>query len=95
MRSFTSPVSPDSNRLIRARSFLQSGDSTKNLGPFALYTDTRNLNLLAQLGAAAANISTAYRERYGIDPGQDAAEVIILFSRQEDYRTYERSEITL
>ena len=95
VRSFTSPVSPDPNRLIRARSFLQSGDSTKNLGPFALYTDTQNLNLLAQLGAAAANISTAYRERYGIDPGQDAAEAIILFSRQEDYRTYERSEITL
>jgi len=63
-------------------------DTPPTLGPFALYTDLSEKRLLTFLDKVASNLPQAYRVRYGLDPGDETLEVVVLFSREEDYRAF-------
>jgi hypothetical protein len=87
--------SPDAAQVARGRGLLRAGGRTLAAGPFALHTDLADERLLADLGAVAANLEAAYRERLALEPLPAAGEAVLLFSREEDYRAFSDSETTL
>lgn len=99
---------PDPELLERALARLggagEAGEvpSPGSLGPYALYTDVDDEELLAYLGRLTGDLHRVYRERYGLDPpdgGSGAAqgppEAVVLFARQEDYLAFAESDVAL
>lgn len=82
------PPRPDPEQLARARGLLQRDARAGKLGSFALHTDARNRRLLRILDQIAARLPQAYSSRYGLDPGTEAGEAVVIFSREKDYRAY-------
>ncbi len=83
---------PDEERLLRARSILDDDIEATRLGPFELFTDVNDAKLLERLSEVATKLPDAYKQRFGLDPGAKATEVIVLFSRHEDYVRFESGE---
>ncbi len=83
---------PDEDRLLRARSILRGDIESSSLGPFELLTDVDDEELLARLSAVAKNLPEAYRQRFGLDPGSQASEVIVIFKSHTDYLRFEAGE---
>jgi hypothetical protein len=83
---------PDDARLAAARRLLAGGGREERVGPYPLYTDVVDPGLLLLLDRAAAGLEDAYRQRYGLRPLPGAAEAVVLFAREEDYRRYLRGE---
>lgn len=80
--------SPDPERLALARGRLAAPEIGGRLGPYLVYTDVRNPARLAFLDRVAGGLEAVYRARYGVDPVGEPAEVVILFSREADYRAF-------
>lgn len=85
-------LKPDEDRLLRARSLLRSVAEPRPLGPFTLYTDVDDEELLTWLGAVAWDVPRAYRERFGLDPGTEVREVLVVFADEASYRRFEAAE---
>jgi len=87
-------LAPDPARLALAREILHltAEEPSGRLGPYPLYTDHPGVELYAFLDRVAAETEAAYVERYGRTPLGEAAEAIVLFTRQEDYRSFQASE---
>jgi len=83
---------PDEARLLRARALLAADSKAVSFGPFTLYTDVDDPQLLRHLASVADNLPIAYRSRYGIDPGADDTDTLVLLAKEEDYREFESSE---
>ncbi len=84
--------SPDPNRLLRARLLIDVDTPASQLGPYALYTDVQNQELLGRFTKIATNLSTAYEERFHLNPGPEDGEVIVLYTAEKAYRTFEAAE---
>ncbi len=85
-----SRTAPDPWRLARAREVLGGEVEAGRLGPFRLYTDLADRDLLRFLGRVAVELPAAYRARYGLDPGPPTGEVVVLFAGEASYREYDR-----
>lgn len=83
---------PDEARLQAARSRLAPPETAARIGPYLLYTDVRDANRLAFLDRVAAGVEAVYRSRYGLSPTGEPAEAVVLFAREEDYRSFLRQE---
>lgn len=87
--------SPDPRRLKRALELFAIPVSVRPLGPFDLYTDIRDEKLLRRLAGVAIHLSAAFSSRFGIDPGVEADEAVIIFAKQADYRAFESDDARL
>ena len=76
---------PDAARLAAARRLLGAEECVARVGPYALYTDSRDAAALLLLDRAAASVEEAYRERYGLAPLGEPAEAVVLFRRRAGY----------
>jgi len=85
-------LGPDDERLLRARSLLNPDAEPRPLGPFTLYTDVKDEELLNWLSAVARDVFRAYRERFGLDPGSQVREVLVVFADETNYRRFEAAE---
>lgn len=85
-------LAPDAARLARARALLGDERPGERLGPYPLYTDHADPHLVAFLGRAAEGVEAAYRQRYGREPLGEAAEAVVLFSREAGYRAFQEGE---
>lgn len=77
---------PDDQRLAAARRYLKGKERAVSAGPYALYTDCRDDQLIAYLDAVAGRLEAFYAERYGVRPVGDAAEAVVLFQSDIAYR---------
>jgi hypothetical protein len=84
--------SPDEVTLLRARSILRDDIEASSLGPFELLTDVDDQELLSRLSAVATNLPEAYRQRFGLDPGSAASELVVIFESHDDYLRFESGE---
>ncbi|MEJ2084528.1 MAG: hypothetical protein P8Y44_02480 [Acidobacteriota bacterium] len=82
----------DDDRLDRARAILGLEIEASRLGPFELFTDVGDPELLAQLSNVATHLSDAYQQRFGLDPGSEASEVVVIFASKADYLLFEAGE---
>ena len=77
------------------------GAEPGRLGPFVLRTDLSDPGLLAFLDRVAADAVGVYRDRYGLEPGlgptsaATAAETVVLFAREADYRAFAEQDVAL
>jgi len=92
LQEISLPLGPDEERLLRARTLLGVDVEPRPLGPFTLYTDVEDENLLDWLSAVAQDVFRAYRERFGLDPGSVTREVLVVFAGEADYRRFEAAE---
>lgn len=83
------PRAPDPRALAAARKLLAGGGAAGHLGPYLLYSDDPDAELLAFLGRVAEGIEETYRERYGLTPLGKPAEAVVLFARHEGYKTFQ------
>jgi hypothetical protein len=81
---------PDRRALEGAIRRLHAPPQPGRLGPFDLFTDTTDQKLLEFLALVVTRLPEAFRARYGLDPGEEAQEAIVIFSREADYRAYAR-----
>lgn len=86
---------PEAERLAAARRLLDGGGRQRAIGPYTVYTDVENEELLAYLGRVAAAVEPAYRARYRQPPVGEAREAMVLFTREEGYRRLQESESRL
>ncbi len=81
------PAPPDSVQLAKAREFLGEGEKHGSLGPYELYTDCQDAELLVKLGKLAEQIEEVYQRRYGLRPLGQAQAAIVLYQSEGSYRT--------
>ncbi len=77
---------PDAERLAAARGYLRGGERVLSLGPYVLYTDSRDDPLIDHLAAVAAQLEADYGSRYGVAPIGTAAEAVVLYQSDIAYR---------
>ncbi len=77
---------PDEETLAAARRYLRGKERAATLGPYALYTDCPDEELLAHLDAVASGLEALYGERYGRRPIGEPAEAVVLFQSDIAYR---------
>jgi hypothetical protein len=71
---------------------MTSRSANGRLGPFALYTDVEDGELLALLDSVAARLDEAYGARYGLGlPRRRARPQIALFAEEADFRALARA----
>jgi len=87
------PREPDAEKLAAAREILGEAEREMRLGPYRLYTDTRDDDLLAFLHPLAASLDQVYFRRYGRVPLGTPREAVVLFDGRGGYRLLQlRSE---
>lgn len=86
---------PDEERLQKARARLAPPETAGRVGPYLLYTDVRDAARLGLLDRVAAGLDAVYRARYGLTPTGEPAEAVVLFAKEEDYRSFLRNETVL
>ncbi|MEM7353699.1 MAG: SH3 domain-containing protein, partial [Acidobacteriota bacterium] len=85
----TSPAAV-AGRLTLAREVLGLGPGKPaTLGPFDLLTDVEDRAVLRFLDRIAHHLPEAYRDRFQLDRPATAAEAVVLFAQEDDYRVYE------
>lgn len=77
----------DPERLRRAWEILDTREEYA-LGPYKLYTDVQDADLLAFLDGAASRAETAYFARYGRLPSGDPERAAVLFADRAAYQSY-------
>jgi hypothetical protein len=80
------PRPPDEQQLAAARKLLGERERTTRLGPYTTYSDCRDKTLLAHLDRLAAQVETAYRQRYGLQPLGEPRAAIVLYGSELPYR---------
>lgn len=81
------PSTADPDLLVAARRPLGDRERLLSLGGFLLYTDVDDAALLSRLGVLARETERIYRDRLGVDPRPEPGGTVVLFAREEDYRT--------
>jgi hypothetical protein len=81
-------IAPDESATNPDAPAQMSEREQRTLGPFTLYTDLPESKLLTYLDKVAWGLLKAYATRYGLDPGNETLEAVILFNHDEDYRTF-------
>lgn len=76
----------DPDRLAEARALLPDGGAAGRSGPYPLFTDVTDDQLLARLSAVADQAESVYRARTGLAPVGEALETVVLYRRENDYR---------
>jgi hypothetical protein len=62
------------------------------VGPYRLFTDVDDEDLVRGLDRLASELENVYVERYGVLPQGRAAEAVVLFRRQQSYDSYESAQ---
>jgi hypothetical protein len=88
----TLPEPGEERRLNRARELLGNAARTGNLGPYSLYTDLDDDELLERLAGVATHLTQSYGERYDLEVRRDGSEAVVLFADERDYRDFEAGE---
>jgi hypothetical protein len=88
----TLPEPGEERRLNRARELLGNAARTGNLGPYSLYTDLDDDELLERLAGVATHLTQSYGERYDLEVRLDGSEAVVLFADERDYRDFEAGE---
>ena len=83
------PRSPDPEQLAIARGLLGDEARQGRLGPFDLYTNVADPDLLDLLHRVALATESVYRKRYGLEPVGTPAEAIVLYRNEGPYRVLE------
>lgn len=86
---------PDEESLAAARKYLLGQERVVDLGPYVLYTDCQNDDLISYLATVAGGLEAVYAERYGRRPVGDAAEAIVLFQSEIAYRLVQQRTASL
>ena len=81
---------PDEEELRAARRYLGDRERTLSLGPYTLYTDCRDDDLIAHLGALASGLEAVYAERYGLRPLGTPRAALVLYRTELPYRLLQR-----
>jgi hypothetical protein len=83
------PASPQ-DRFERALAVLDRGGDARQLllGPYHLFTDVQDDELLGHLAVVAGDVDRAYQERYGLQLAPHPSEAVVLFAREDDYLAY-------
>lgn len=80
---------PQPEYLALAQELLGQAGRRGVLGPYDLYTDCSDPRLLELLDVLARQVEDAYRTRYGVAPVGAPAEAVVLFAREEPYRSFQ------
>ncbi len=83
---------PDAERLERAVGMLRPERRAGRVGGYALHTDVADAALLDRLDRFAGALEDLYSDRYGLALVGHAAEAVVLYRREEDYRRFEQTE---
>lgn len=83
--------SPDEELVAEAVAQLGRAPDLARIGPYALYTDVDDEELLADLSEIARGLEAAYSERYGVTPIPGADEAVVLYASREAYRSFQAS----
>jgi hypothetical protein len=76
-------------RVASARSFLGPENPTATtLGPWPLYSDVADSELLGRLRRLAEHLPALYAERFGLEPSLEEPPAVVLFAREADYRRF-------
>jgi len=87
------PARPaDPARLLAAETLLGAAATQTAIGPYALLADVRAAPPLERWAALAAALDAAYSERTGRGPLGGAAETVVLFATEPDYRSFQGLE---
>jgi hypothetical protein len=78
--------SADPDRLLEAWSFFATPPRDLVAGPYHLLTDVEDPVLESRIAEAATSAEPLYVARYGVAPLGRAAETIVLYRREDDYR---------
>lgn len=78
------PADPD--RLARAAELLGASEPAGRLGPYPLWTDVDDPDLVAFLDTLTRDLERAYRQRFGLGPRTDPAESVVFFAGRGAYR---------
>ena len=82
-------ISQQTTRLAGARRLLAAeNEALPALGPWRLYTDVEDFELLSFLDRVASAVPAAYRHRYGLPVTVDDSQVVVLFAEEQSYRDY-------
>ena len=81
---------PGQEALAAAREYLGGRERIAALGPYTLYTDSRDDALIAQLDSVAGRLEALYAERYGRVPVGVPAEAVVLLQSDIAYRLIQR-----
>lgn len=85
-----SPVLTVEDRLERAERWLSRRGS---LGPWQLWTDVQDDELMARLESLAGQLPGVWRQRTGLGAPTDGdGGAVLLFAREEDYQAFARGE---
>ena len=86
---------PDRERLKSAQARLGMALNITKLGPYTLYTDSRNQVLIERLRRLAPQLDDVFARRFGLRPIGEPAEAVVLFERFEDYRAFKNQTARL
>lgn len=88
------PRSPSPERLADGMDLLGLSGSTGSLGPWDLYTDSPDTELVELCNRVVSELEAAYGERYGLELVGEAAEAILLFRDAEEFMLFRDQERT-
>ena len=88
------PRPPSPERLADGMALLGLSESTGRLGPWDLYTDSRDTGLIELCDRVAAELETVYSDRFGLELVGEAAEAILLFQNAEEFLLFREQERT-
>jgi hypothetical protein len=86
------PRSPSPERLADGMALLELSAATGSLGPWDLYTDSSDSDLLELCDRVASELEAVYRRRYGLELLGKAAEAILLFQGAEEFLLFKNQE---
>ncbi|MEM7585337.1 MAG: hypothetical protein AAF560_18250 [Acidobacteriota bacterium] len=81
---------PEEDWLAATRKYLRGRERISRVGPYTLYTDSSDGELIAFIDRVAGNIEAAYIERYGRQPLGEPSEAVVLFQSDIAYRLLQR-----
>lgn len=85
----------DRTRLAKAKEILGLERPSGRLGPYDLWSDVEDQELLDFLSSLAAATEQAYFARYARLPSGDPLRAVVLFAREADYRAYSPETVAL
>ncbi len=83
------PRAPDEATLTAARELLEDGERVLRLGPYTLYTDSRDQVLLSGLDRVAAQLDEVYAERYQRRPLGTPRAAVVIYRSEDAYRRFQ------
>lgn len=85
----------DGSRLVLAKRLLGMKKPNGRLGPYELWTDSTDTDLLAFLDQVASAAEAAYFSRYARTPSGDPRRSVVLFATEASYREFSPENIQL